>query len=82
MDKTAWWATVHRVAELNTTEATEHTHTHTHPHTHCALGLPVFTGFPEMPYIAQLSGVARLALCKPNSLLMLKDPLCKSCDLL
>ena len=37
MDKTAWWATVHRVAELNTTEATEHTHTHTHIHTHTLL---------------------------------------------
>ena len=26
MDRGAWWATVHRVAELDTTEATEHTH--------------------------------------------------------
>ena len=24
MDRGAWWATVHRVAELDTTEATEH----------------------------------------------------------
>ena len=29
MDRGAWWATVHRVTELDTTEATEHTHTHT-----------------------------------------------------
>ena len=27
-DKGAWWATVHRVAELDTTEATEHTCMH------------------------------------------------------
>ena len=27
-DRGAWWATVHRVAELDTTEATEHTHMH------------------------------------------------------
>ena len=37
MDRGAWRATVHRVAELDTTEATEraraHTHTHTHTHT-------------------------------------------------
>ena len=26
MDRGAWWATVHRVAESNTTEVTEHTH--------------------------------------------------------
>ena len=26
MDRGAWWATVHRVAELDTTEATQHTH--------------------------------------------------------
>ena len=34
MDRGAWRATVHRVAELDTTEATEHVHTHTHTHTH------------------------------------------------
>ena len=27
MDRGAWWATVHRVAESDTTEATQHTHT-------------------------------------------------------
>ena len=32
MDREAWWATVHRVTESDTTEATEHTHTHTHTH--------------------------------------------------
>ena len=54
MDRTAWWATACRVAELNATEATEHTHS-------CfLLGLPVFTDLPEMPYAAQLSRVARL----------------------
>ena len=26
MDRGAWWATVHRVAELDTTEATQHAH--------------------------------------------------------
>ena len=35
MDSGAWWATVHRVAESDMTEATEHT-THTHTHTHVA----------------------------------------------
>ena len=30
MDRGAWQATVHRVAELDTTEVTSHTHTHTH----------------------------------------------------
>ena len=54
MDRTAWWATAHRVVELNATEATEHTHS-------CFfLGLPLFTDLPEMPYAAQLSRVARL----------------------
>ena len=28
MDRGAWWAMVHRVAELDITEATKHTHTH------------------------------------------------------
>ena len=28
MDRGAWRATVHRVAESDTTEATQHTHTH------------------------------------------------------
>ena len=43
MDRTAWWATACRVAELNATEAAEHTHS-------CfLLGLPVFTDLPEMP---------------------------------
>ena len=27
-DRGAWWATVHRVAELDTNEATEHTYMH------------------------------------------------------
>ena len=26
MDRGTWWATVHEVAELDMTEATEHTH--------------------------------------------------------
>ena len=30
MDRGAWRATVHRVAELDTAEATEHAHTHTY----------------------------------------------------
>ena len=29
MDRGAWWATVRRIAELDTTEATWHTHTMT-----------------------------------------------------
>ena len=29
-DRGAWWATVHMVAESDTTEATSHTHTHIH----------------------------------------------------
>ena len=28
MDRGAWWATVHRVAESDTTEVTEHAHTY------------------------------------------------------
>ena len=31
MDRGAWWATVQRVAESDTTEVTEHAHTHTLP---------------------------------------------------
>ena len=34
MERGAWWATVHGVAELDMTEVTQHTHTHTHTHTH------------------------------------------------
>ena len=40
MDRGAWWAIVHGVAELNMTEqqtlthTLSHTHTHTHTHTH------------------------------------------------
>ena len=34
MDRGAWWASVRRVAELNTTEVTSHTHTHTDTQTH------------------------------------------------
>ena len=30
MGRGAWWATVHRVAELDTSEQLIHTHTHTH----------------------------------------------------
>ena len=32
MDRGAWWATVHRLAESDTTEATEHAHARTHTH--------------------------------------------------
>ena len=28
IDRGAWWATVHRVTELDMTEVTSHTHTH------------------------------------------------------
>ena len=31
MDRGAWWATVHRVAQSDTTEAIQHTCTHTVP---------------------------------------------------
>ena len=34
MDRGAWRASVHRVAELETKEGAERTHTHTHTHTH------------------------------------------------
>ena len=30
LERETWWATVHRLAESDTTEATEHAHTHTH----------------------------------------------------
>ena len=47
MDRGAWRATVHRVAELDTTEATEraraHTHTHTHTHNYSSGPSSVFT---------------------------------------
>ena len=33
MDRGAWWASVHEVAELYMTEWLTHTHTHTHTHT-------------------------------------------------
>ena len=33
MGRGAWWATVHRVAESDTNEATSHIHTHIHTHT-------------------------------------------------
>ena len=33
LDRGAWWAIVHRLAESDTTEATEHAHARTHTHT-------------------------------------------------
>ena len=33
LDRGVWWATVHGVVELDTTERLTHTHTHTHTHT-------------------------------------------------
>ena len=33
MDRGAWWATVHRLVESDTTEMIEHACTHTHTHT-------------------------------------------------
>ena len=38
-ERGAWWATVHGIAELDTTEQLSmHTHTHTHTHTHASRG--------------------------------------------
>ena len=34
MERGAWWATVHRVAESDMTVSLTNTHTHTHTHTH------------------------------------------------
>ena len=39
MDRGTWQATVHRIAELDTTERLTHTHTHTHTHTLISLFL-------------------------------------------
>ena len=46
MDRGAWRATVHRVAESRTGLSDQHTHTHTHTHTHMIYwgGCVLFSG--------------------------------------